>query len=70
MNNFIAGFISGFTVGFLLMVIISIILGILAVLSLTMQASDLPSISLGQHPLKARLSLVLKPVRAIKSCFK
>lgn len=42
MNHFLAGFVCGFTLGFLLAAIIAIILGVLAVLSLTMDASDLP----------------------------
>jgi ABC-type nitrate/sulfonate/bicarbonate transport system permease component len=42
MNYFLAGFACGFTLGFLLAAIIAILLGVLAVLSLTMDASDLP----------------------------
>jgi hypothetical protein len=42
MNPFISGFVFGFSLGLLLTAIIATILGILAVLSLTMDASDLP----------------------------
>lgn len=42
MNNFIPGFVCGFGIGFFLAAIIAIILGVLSVLSLTMDASDLP----------------------------
>jgi hypothetical protein len=42
MNSFITGLVFGFTLGFLATTIIAIILGGLAVLSLTMDASDLP----------------------------
>jgi hypothetical protein len=42
MNHFLAGFVSGFTIGFLVAAIIAVILVVLAVLSLTMDASDLP----------------------------
>lgn len=43
MNNFIPGFVCGFGMGFFLAAIIAVILGVLSVLSLTMDASDLPS---------------------------
>lgn len=42
MDNFISGFVCGFGMGFFLTVIIAVILGVLSVLSLTMDASDLP----------------------------
>ncbi len=42
MNQFITGFACGFSVGFFLAAIIAVIVGVLAVLSLTMDASDLP----------------------------
>ena len=42
MNPFLAGLVFGFTLGVLVAAIISVILGVLAVLSLTMDASDLP----------------------------
>ncbi len=42
MNNFIPGFVCGFGIGFFLAAIIALILGVLSVLSLTMNASDLP----------------------------
>jgi hypothetical protein len=42
MNNFIPGFVCGFGMGFFLAAIIAVILGVLSVLSLTMDASDLP----------------------------
>lgn len=42
MNTFITGLIFGFTLGFLVSTVIAVILGGLAVLSLTMDASDLP----------------------------
>lgn len=42
MNNFISGFACGFGMGFFLAAIIAVILGVLSVLSLTMDASDLP----------------------------
>lgn len=66
MNNFVSGFLSGFTFGFLLMAIISVIIGILAVLSLTMDASDLPRPWFGQRLFNTRLSLIFKQVRSIK----
>ena len=44
MNHFIIVFVCGFSMGFFLAAIIAVILGVLAVLSLTMDASDLPSI--------------------------
>lgn len=42
MNNFISGFVCGFGMGFFLAAIIAVTLGVLSVLSLTMDASDLP----------------------------
>lgn len=42
MNDFIAGLVCGFGIGFFLAAIIAVILGVLSVLSLTMDASDLP----------------------------
>jgi hypothetical protein len=42
MNLFFTGFFCGFTLGLVLTAIVSAILGLLAVLSLTMDASDLP----------------------------
>jgi hypothetical protein len=49
MNNFITGFACGFSLGFFLAAIIAIILGVLAVLSLTMNASDLPKRNSRKH---------------------
>jgi hypothetical protein len=42
MNLFFSGFFCGFTLGLLLSATIAVIIGVLAVLSLTMDASDLP----------------------------
>jgi len=42
MNHFLPGFVCGFTLGFFMTAIISTLMGVLAVLSLTMDASDLP----------------------------
>ncbi|MEO8892181.1 MAG: hypothetical protein ABI417_11715 [Coleofasciculaceae cyanobacterium] len=42
MDNFISGFVCGFGIGFFFAAIIAVILGVLSVLSLTMDASDLP----------------------------
>lgn len=70
MNNFISGFISGFAVGFFLMVLISVILGILAILSLTMEASDLPTPWFGQRHSKTKLASVFQQFRAIKRWLK
>lgn len=66
MSNFVSGFISGFAVGFFVMVIISIIFGILAIISLTMEASDLPRPWFSQHPFNTRISLALQSLRAMK----
>lgn len=42
MSHFFSGFICGFTFGFFMTAMISALVGVLAVLSLTMDASDLP----------------------------
>jgi hypothetical protein len=42
MHHFFSGFVCGFTLGFFMTAIICAFLGVLAVLSLTMDASDLP----------------------------